>query len=290
MFRHFKQAFQNVGRNGWMSAAAITAVAVSLLLLGIFATVLVNANKIATDVENDVNIRVYVDLAADQKDKERLEEEIQDLAGSATVEFSSKDEELENIQATYGESFDLFEGDDNPLRDVFIVQASSADQTASLAEDIRSLPYASEVDYGGSTADSLFNFINKFRWGAIIASVILLLTSFFLIANTIRVTILSRQEEIEIMKLVGATNWFIRWPYVIEGVILGLLGSLVPFLLIALAYQALFTRSIDFLASSSYTLVPPMPYLLYLGIAMVLAGIVIGVISATSSIRRFLKI
>lgn len=289
MFRAIKQAFQNIGRNGWMSLAAVTAVAVSLFLVGVFATVLVNANKFASDLEGDVTIRAYVDLAADEDDIEEIEAELHALSGVEAVEFSSKDQELERIQS-YDDSLELFEGDENPLPHVFIVYSASADQTPTLADEISQLTYISEVDYGGSLADNLFNFINNFRLVAIIAGIILLLTAFFLIGNTIRITIFSRREEIEIMKLVGATNWFIRWPYVIEGIILGLLGSLIPFLIIAFSYYSLAHRSLNFLATSSYQLVAPMPYLLYLGIGMVVVGILIGIISATSAIRRFLKI
>lgn len=288
--RHTKEASQNVLRNGWMSVAAITAVTVTLLLLGTFISILVNANKFAYDVENNVSIRVYIDLAASEAEVDELEQELIALEGVENVEFSSRDQELEQVIGSYGEEFSLFEGDDNPLLDVFVVNTTEPDLTAKVADDISELTYVSKVNYGGASADRLFELVDNVRIVGIVAVAVLFITAFFLIANTIRVTIFSRSREIEIMKLVGATNWFIRWPYIYEGALLGMIGGLIPAGIIAFGYRAVFGRLLNMLSGTSIDLISPNPFVIYLGIGLVVAGISIGSIASMFSIRRFLKV
>lgn len=288
--KHFKSAFQSFARNGWMSVAAVSAVAVTLFLVGGFIAILFNANKFANDVENDVNIRVYVDLAADESEQTALYDRISALDNVNNIEYSNQDEELDNLIGAYGDSFTLFQGDENPLRDVFVVSATDPESTTALADEISAFEYVSDVNYGGASADTLFNIIDNVRIFGIILVVILVVTAFFLIGNTIRITIFSRSTEIEIMRLVGATNWYIRWPFLIEGAIIGVIGAIIPFILITIVYNTAFDGIMGFLAGTSFALIPPVPFLIYLGLGMILTGVLIGIIASYTSVRRFLKI
>lgn len=288
--KHIKSAFQNFARNGWMTVAAVSAVAITLFLVAGFITILLNANKFASDVENDVNIRVYIDLAAEKDDQEELRQRISAIDGVDDVTFSNQDEELDNLIGTYGDSFNLFKGDDNPLRDVFVVNASSPEDTSKVAETIAGFEYVSDVNYGGASADTLFAVIDNVRLFGMVIVIILVITAFFLIGNTIRMTIFSRATEIEIMRLVGAKNWYIRWPFLIEGSLIGMIGAIIPFLLILLVYNTAFGGIMGFLAGTSFSLIPPTPFLIYLGVGMILVGILMGAIASLTSIRRYLKI
>lgn len=289
-FRHIKQGFQNIGRNFLMSLASITAVAITLLIVGGFTAVILNANKITDDIANDVNIRTYIDLAADDADMDSLEKEILSLEEVESVDFSSKEQELEDIQATYGETYEIFEGDENPLRHVFVVSTYEPHQTHAAAEKIESMSYVSEVNYGGATTDKLFEFVDNFQIIGLIAAGLLLILAYFLISNTIRMTINSRKDEITIMRLVGATKSYIRWPYIIEGKIIGVLGALIPFAVIYFAYDYIYARSLPFFASVNYRMIPPLPFLIYLGAGMLIFGVLIGIIGSSQTMRKYLKI
>lgn len=289
-FGHIGVALKSLRRNGWMTLAAISAVAITLLLVGSLAASVFNINKLATDIEEDVSIRVSIDLAADEDDQEALAEDIRAIDKVDDIDFSSQDEELDNIVGVYGEEFDLFAGDDNPLYDVFIVHARSPEDTQQVAEDIEEFNYVQNVNYGGAEADRLFSLTRNIRNVGIILIGILIFTAIFLISNTIRIAIFSRSTEIEIMKLVGAKNWFIRWPFLIEGAIIGLLGSLIASAIVGYVYVNGFQRLMTFLSSTTFDLLAPDPFLYYLLGTMVGIGVIIGSLGSSLSIRKFLQI
>lgn len=290
IFSHIGVALRSLRRNGWMTVAAASAVAITLLLVGSLVATLFNINKLATDVEEDVSIRVAIDLAAEQEDQEDLKTQIEELNNVETIEFSSQDEELDNIIGVYGEDFNLFEGDDNPLYDVFIVSASSPEDTQQAAEEIQDFDYVQNVNYGGAEADRLFGLTENMRNVGVVVVGVLVFTAVFLISNTIRIAIFSRSTEIEIMKLVGAKNSFIRWPFLIEGAIIGLLGSAVAAGIVGYVYVNGFQRLMRMLSGTTFELLPPNPFLYYLLGIMVAIGVIIGAFGSGLSIRKFLKI
>lgn len=289
-FRHIGTGIRNVFRNGWMSVAAISAVSITLLLVGALIAILMNVNKLATDIEDDVSVRVYIDQTATQADQSTLEKRITSLNEVDTVEFSSKEEELDNVIGSYGDTFTLFGEDENPLYDVFVVSASSPEATSEVAQKIERMPNVSRVNYGGAEADKLISISENIRNFALIIIFALILTAVFLISNTIRITIFSRGTEIEIMKLVGATNWYIRWPFIIEGATIGLFGSILPVAVIVFSYLAIYERVAVYLSGTSFSILSPDPFLIYLVILLAGIGIIIGSIGSSLSIRRFLKI
>lgn len=287
---HIVDAFKSIKRNGWMTLAAASAVTITLLLVGSFIAILMNINKLATDIEEDVSVRVYIDLAADEEEQEELEQNLLALDEVDSLEFSSRDEELDTVVGSYGEQFELFDGDDNPLRDVFVVSATEPEATADVAEEAQDMEHVADVNYGGATADQLFEMMGNVRNVGSIIILALIFTAVFLISNTIRITIFSRRTEIEIMKLVGATNWFIRWPFLIEGALIGLVGSLIPAGIITYGYLEGFRYGQNYLAGSYMGLLEPNPFLIYLIGSLVAIGVIIGSIGSGLSIRKFLKV
>lgn len=290
MGRHIRDAFKSLFRNGWMSVAAVSAVALTLMLVGSFIAILFNVNKLASDIENDVNVRVYVDLAAQQENKDALLQQLDEIPNLETITYSSRDEELDKLIGSYGEEFDLFGGDENPLYDVFILTTQAPEQTKDVAEAAEQLDYVAKVEYGGSTADRLFETIATLRTIGIIIIVGLLLIAVFLISNTIRMTIFSRSTEIEIMRLVGAKNSYIRWPFFIEGAVIGLLGALIPTVVLAFLYNYAFEMGTRYLAGSNFALLSPSPFMTYLGLALLGIGVVLGALGSVFSMTRFLKV
>lgn len=286
--RHVKEGFKSIGRNGWMSFAAISAVSITLLLVGSLIGIVSNINNFATDIENDVSVRVYVDLAATDEIQDNLADQLVALEQVENVTFSSREDELENVKGSYGDTFDLFEGDRNPLHDVFIVDTTSPEVTAEVAAEIESIEYVSDVNYGGADADKLFKMTSTIRnvGGIIIAA--LIFTAVFLISNTIRITIFSRSTEIEIMKLVGATNWFIRWPFLIEGALIGFIGAVIPSVVLWFLYDTIFGTVSGFLSGTTFALLSPDPFMYQLILGLMAIGVTIGAVGSAFSMRRFL--
>ena len=289
MWRHIRDAVKSLFRNGWSTFGAISAVSMVLLLVGIFVSLLFNMNKIATDVEQDVNVRVYIDLAADETKTEELKAAIQALDAVDTVKFRSKDEELDDITKSVAQEFELFKNDSNPLRNAFDVSTKNPNQTKEVATTIEKMDYVARVNYGGARADTLFKVISTSRNVGIGVIAVLLIIALFLISNTIRATIHARRTEIEIMQLVGATKAYIRWPFFLEGGFIGLIGSIVPIAVLWGLYLWVYKGGSDFFAGSNFSLLAPNPFLYRLSLAMAGVGVLIGSFGSIFSMRRFLK-
>lgn len=290
--RHIREGFKNVIRNGWMSVASIGAVTVTLVLVGTFITLMLNINQMTVKVEEDVKIKTLIDVTADDDAIKKLGEEIEAISGVATVEFSSKDDEFRALIEDMGEqgkAWELYE-QDNPLNHAYIVQTIEPQETERVAKEIEKLDYVYKVNYGQDVVPKLFKFNNYVRTIGIILIIGLVLTAIFLISNTIKLTIMARSTEIGIMKLVGATNAFIRWPFFIEGLLLGLLGSVIPILVITIIYSYIYESVVNQTAFPFVQLLPLHPFLLQISGIIVLIGAVIGMWGSGMSVRKFLKV
>ncbi|MCA0971292.1 permease-like cell division protein FtsX [Halobacillus litoralis] len=290
--RHGKEGFKNLTRNSWMSVASISAVTVTLLLVGVFATILLNLNFIGAQIEEDVEVRVFIDLTASEQEQEQLRQEIEDISQISSVEFQSKEEGLNELINSLGNEGEVFESlrEENPLNDVFIVQTEEPEDTIEVAETIQGLQTVEKVEYAKETVERLFNVMDIARNVGLAIIAGLLFTAMFLIANTIRITIVARKREIEIMKMVGATNWFIRWPFLIEGVLIGILGAVIPIALVVLGYNFLFTEIQTRFPTLFIDLLPVYPFVLEVSGILLLMGITIGLWGSFTSIRKYLKV
>lgn len=289
-FRHLLESMKSLKRNGWMSISSISAVAITLSLLAIFAAIILNAVKLADDMENNVDVSVFVVTGANDDDKKELEKELKAIDHVKTVTFSSKDDQLEKIKGSYGKSWDLFE-QDNPLHDVYIVSATDPQYVKSITAAAKKLTtYVQDARYGDDLSDKIFSIAKGVRTWGLVGSILLLLIAMFLISNTIRITILSRQREIQIMRLVGAKNSYIRWPFFLEGGWIGLLGAVIPVLIIVFGYQKFYAVANPIMLRSNYSLVTPNEFMVPVAVGVLLIGVVIGSIGSVISMRRFLKV
>lgn len=293
--RHLREGFKGTLRNGWMTFAAISAVTITLLLVGIFALVMFNVNEISQNVENDVEIQVFVTRTAEEANVEQLGQNIEQIPGVAEVTFSSKDAELENFRNQLGEDASAYGAveQDNPLHDRYIVKASDPLETEQVAEAVQSLENVDRVTYGQDYIDKMFAFFNGIRIGGLVLIVGLTLMAMFLISNTIKMTIFSRRREIEIMRLVGAKNSFIRWPFFIEGLLLGVLGALIPIAVVYFGYDVAYSAlqpSLDQLNSDIFKLIDPSTLTTQVSLVLLALGAFIGIWGSTTSLGRFLKV
>ncbi|MBT2291579.1 permease-like cell division protein FtsX [Paenibacillus albidus] len=297
--RHVREGFKNVFRNGWMSVASITSIVVSLFVLGVFILLVLNVNAIADKADSQVQINVHLALNTEQKMREVLENEISGMPEVSKIEFVSKEQGMKEFREDMGEDaaglLEGFDKDNNPLPDKLVVEVIQPTTVPFVAEKIQALNKTHteqpiyKVNYGKGSIETLFKVTRTVRNIGFIFVAGLALMSMFLISNTIRVTILARRKEIGIMKLVGATNYFIRWPFFIEGALIGLIGSLVTSVTLYIGYSGL-ERSVQGDPMLGLSLIPFGDIWLLLCGLLVGLGVLIGVWGSTVSIRKFLKV
>lgn len=290
--RHLREGTKNILRNGWMSVASIGAVTVTLILVGTFVAIMLNINQMANKVEEDVVIKVLIDLTADDGEIKTLGEDIEAISGVSSIRFSSKDEELNSLIAGMGEQGQAWEliQQDNPLNHAYVVKAGNPQETEKIATKIESMDNVYKVNYGKEVVSQLFKFNNYARTIGVALIAGLVLTAIFLISNTIKLTIMARSTEIGVMKLVGATNGFIRWPFFIEGFLFGVLGSIIPISLIAAAYYYVIQNVSGKTGFYFIEMLPFNPFIWQLSGIILLFGAGIGMLGSMMSIRKFLKV
>lgn len=291
--RHVREGVKNLGRNGWMSFASISAVAITLLILGVFFILAMNVNYFAQSVEKQVEIRVFLDVLATKENVQQVEENIKAIPKVASVTFIPKDEGLKQFKESLGEKAYLFEGleKDNPLPDAFVVKTTQPQDTSAVAAQIKKLEFVNNLNYGEGTVEKLFAVTGAVRNVGIAFIIGLGFTAMFLIANTIKLTIVARRREIEIMKLVGATNWFIRWPFFVEGLLMGIAGALIPTIMLTVGYYYLLDAiHSSFEASQLFKLLPLFPLVNQVSLALLAIGAFIGIWGSLVSVRKFLRV
>jgi cell division transport system permease protein len=292
ILRHIKEGVKNLYRNFWMTSASISAVAVMLLIVGVFLLLILNLNHFATSVEEDVEVRVFIELTSTDEQRDELRTEIERIPSAEKVIYLPKEQGLEQFIESLGEQGEIFEAlrEENPLYDVFVVRAATPQQTEKLASQIEPLSFVEEVGYGKDVVEQLFTFTGLARQIGLILIIGLMLTTMFLIANTIKLTIIARKREIKIMKLVGATNGFIRWPFFVEGLLLGVIGSLIPVAILGFSYDRLYENYSHRLEATFIGLLPTDPLIFQVAGILIAIGAFIGIWGSVMSVRKFLKV
>ncbi|AOF49125.1 permease-like cell division protein FtsX [Tetragenococcus halophilus] len=288
-FQHVLESLKSLRRNGWMTVSSVTAVTVTLTLLGAFLVIILNTVKLAQDMENNVEVSVYVNYETDEDEKKELRNNLEEIPHVESIDFSSKDEELARVQASYGDSWDLFD-QDNPLLDVFILRADDPQYVEDITEEANGMTeYVHDASYGEDLSDRIFSIAQRTRTWGLIGSIVLIIVAIFLISNTIRMTILTRKQEIQVMRLVGAKNGYIRWPFFLEGGWIGLIGSIIPIILMYAGYNKVYELVNPILERSNFSLLQPGSFNWQMSLLLAVIGIVIGSVGSAFSMRRFLK-
>jgi len=290
--RHIRVGCSNIFRNGWMTVASVGAVTTTLILVAVFLALILNLNEMAKNIEDDVEIQTLIDHTANEKDVQSLGKQIEEINGVDTVFFSSNDDELNKLikgMGEEGEAWKLLE-QDNPLNHAFIVRAKNPQDTEMIADQIKDLDHVEKVVFGQEVVEQLFKFTKYARTIGVVLIIALVFTAIFLISNTIKITIMARSKEIGIMKLVGATNWFIRWPFFIEGMLHGVLGSIIPIALILVGYHYIEDAVANQVSFNFVEVLPYNPFAWQLSLIIIAIGAIIGIWGSVMSIRKYLKI
>ncbi|HNU80578.1 MAG TPA: permease-like cell division protein FtsX [Bacillota bacterium] len=288
-----REGFRSLKRNSTMSAAAITSVIAALLVIGIFFIIVINIDYAATKLESQIEMMVYLEDGLSENIIDTMETEIRSINGVKSVEFISKDTALNNLEKNWGENSYLLEGleGDNPLPDAFLITLSDPSDASGVALSVSSISNIEKVVYGKEELANLLNATYVMRMSSVVIILILLFISVFIIANTIKLTLYARRREIGIMKYVGATDWFVRMPFIIEGIIVGMIGAVVSTVILGAGYyycsNLVKNQMIGFM---SISLIPFNQIIVSMVILLIIVGVVIGAVGSLISVRKFIKV
>lgn len=292
IIRPFKEGFIGIIRHLAMSVSSIMAVMVTLFLVSLFLILTVNLQQITDSVQSKVQIHVQILNDVDLTGIGELKRQILEIDGVVDVEFSDKDDELNHFIESYGEEgkiFEMYRGEKNPLRNAFIIEVSQGNLIEQVSNKIENLDGIESVNYGGLNALKLIEILNSVRDSGLILVSVLGLLAIFLITNTIKMSIHSRMNEIQIMRTIGATNSFIRSPFLVEGLLIGLIGSIVPILITIFGYNYIYVSLNGVLLTNIFVLRPAFPFVYQLSYLLVLLGISVGLLGSFISVSRYLR-
>ncbi len=288
-----KEGFKNLWRNRVMSLASIGSVTATLIILGLIFLLILNIDSLGQGAKEQFDtVQVYLedDLSIDKIEK--IGDIIDDLEGIKDIRYESKKEALENMKEKWGEHGYLLEGlETNPLPNSYIISLNNIEDSDTIVSKLEAINGIEEVKFYKDIVDKLIGITNFIRLVGLIIMIILITISIFIIGNTIKLTVFARKREINIMKYIGATNWFIRWPFLIEGTILGLLGSGISLGIIYMAYKYVY----EIVTTNLYVMFTA--YMLPLEVVMdnlllvfLILGSGIGALGSIMSMRKYLRV
>lgn len=282
-------AFKSIRRNLTISIASMATVLVTLLIFGVFLLTALNIGKGVADIESKVEIMVVLKDDVTMMDQREIEIQLKKETGVKDVVYESKAEALEKFKGQLNEYKDLLNGYDdknNPLTNSFLVKLEKPEYAEEVANSVSDMTGVESVENDQELINKIASFTKAIRWVGVVLFIILVGVSLFLIINTIKLTVFSRRREVGIMKFVGATDWFIRWPFIIEGVIIGLLGAILSNIVLYSSYSLLFSVLSKQLITM--TLVAPSYVLTVMLGEFIIGGILIGAFGSFIALRKFL--
>ena len=285
-----QETLRSLRRNNWMSFASVGTVAVSLFVLGVFLLLVLNMNRLASSLESQVQISVYLADGLSESARKDIASDIEALQGIEEIRYVPKEEAKERLAKRLGDQKYLLDalGEKNPLPDSFEVVLKSPALVETAAAAITRMDGVEQAKYGQDVIEHLFAITRLIRIFGLALMVLLAGATLFIISNTIRLTVFARRKEIAIMKYVGATDWFIRWPFLLEGMVLGFVGGVLAAIALQSFYAAMAAKIYETLAF--FPLLPQYPYMYYVSAAILLSGMGIGALGSTISLKRFLKV
>ncbi len=283
-----REVYINMRRNVLMSMASISTVLILSLILGFFIIIVVNLNYWSENIVKQLQIVVYISDGMNDKQIGVLKSSLETTPHIDKIRFISKDEALKIMKERLKNQFEISDIGKNPLPNSFEVIVNKPDKIPNVAAVIKTYPGVDKVRYGEKIAGKLLVINRAVHWIGILIILTLFLSTLFIVSNTIRLTVFARRREITVMQLVGAANWFIRWPFIMEGVLQGFLGALISLLLIKLIYTYFIPRietALPFLTMVSFNSLFSMVSIILLG-----TGIFVGATGSLISVNRFLKL
>ena len=285
-----RETYKSVRRNGFMSVASVSTVAVALLVLGMFLLLFLNTHNMAQYLESQVQISVYMQDSANDKELNNTKAALTKMPGVVKVTFIDKKQAMKRFQDRLGDQKQLLNalGKDNPFPNSFDVQVDKPERIKEVAPLISKLPKIETAKFGQEVIEKLFQLTRILRFGGVVLVFFLAMATLFIISNTIRLTVFARRKEVTIMKYVGATDRFIRWPFILEGMTLGFIGAVLASFVLSIIYRSVVDKihgTLTFLPVLS-----PSPLLWWVTFGLLIAGTAIGALGSFISLRKFLRV
>lgn len=291
--RNIRDSFKSVFRNFALSLASISCITITLIVVAISIILSLNVNNFASLVEKDVTIVAFLENQITEEQKAVVKETIESLDNVESYEFTSKKditEEMIESSETWKNIMTNWSEEENPIQDTYQVKVKDINKISKTAKEIEGIKGVNIVKYGEGMVEQLvtvFDTVRKICIGMVIA---LILVTAFLISNTIKITIVARKREIDIMRLVGASNINIKIPFIFEGLFLGALGSIIPIIATVVGYDTLYEHFNGQLFSPFIQLVKPSPFTFYVSLVLLVIGILVGMFGSWRAVRKHLKI
>lgn len=291
--RSIRDSFKGVFRNFALSLASISSITVTLFVVSVSVLLTYNVNNFAELAKKELTIVAFLESDLSDIEINNIENKLNRIKDVETYNFKSKQDIANEMMESSEELKIIMENwteEDNPLNDTFEIKVTQLEVIDAVADQIRDIEGIKSLQYGEEMVKPLiaiFDVVKNISIGAVGA---LILVTAFLISNTIKITIFSRRREIEIMRLVGASNWNIRIPFLFEGLILGVLGSIIPIVLTIYGYNALYDNFDGQVFSPFIKLISPSPFVFQVSAILLTIGILVGMFGSVRAVRKHLKI
>ena len=292
-FRSLRDAFKSVIRNFSLSLASITCITITLIIIASALLLSENVKNFTNEIEKDVTIVAFLDSDVKNSTRENFETSIKKNLNIETFTYKSKSDvkdEMAKENKTFSSVLSEWDDASNPLKDTYTIKVLDVKSIGDTAKEIEKLDGVSSVQYGEGLVEKLVGVFDAIEKITYIAAFALIVVTIFLIINTIKLTIFSRKREIGIMRLVGASNSRIKLPFVIEGIILGMIGSIIPILVVVFGYSTLYDYFGGVLFSPVIKLVKPVPFVIDTSLVILVIGMVVGMIGSARAVRRYIKV
>ena len=293
--RSIRDAFKSVIRNFSLSLASISCITITLIIVAIAIMASFNVQNFTKEIERDLTIVIFLNNDATEEDIDKVNKELRQISNvdKSSITFESKQEVKEQMQEeseVFDTVLDEWDDDESPLKDTYQVKVKNVEKISDTAARIKIIDSVNTVRYGEGMVEKMvtaFSSIEKVTYGIVIALVIV---TVFLIINTIKLTISARRREIGIMRLVGASNFTIKTPFIVEGMILGLLGSIIPVIFTTYGYLMFYKHFDGYLFTQLIQLIEPEPFIYSTAGIVVVIGILVGMVGSAGAVRKYLKI
>lgn len=293
LFRSISSAFKSVFRNLSLSLASLSCIIITLLIVSVAITFSSNVNNITKKIESDLTIVTFVKSETEEAKIKEIEENLKVLPNIDKISFVSKDQVKDAMKEendTYKKIIEDWGTSENPLDSYFLVTVKSIDDMGETAATIRNLEGVDAVNYGEGLVEQLVSVFDMIKNAMVITVIALIFVTAFLISNTIKITIYSRKNEIDIMRLVGTSNMVIKLPFIFEGLFLGAFGSIIPILATIYSYVFLYDKLGGIFFNPILPMIAPYNFVFKVGLALLAIGSVVGMFGSYKAVRKYLKI
>ena len=293
LLRSISSAFKSVFRNLSLSIAALSCIVITLVIVSVAIIFSSNVNNVTKKIESDLTIVTFVKSDTEESKIKEIEENLKVLPNIDDITFVSKDEVKESMKEeneTYKKIIEDWGNDENPLDSYFLVTVKTVEDMGETAATIRNLEGVDAVNYGEGLVEQLVSVFDMIKNAMVITVVALVFVTAFLISNTIKLTIYSRKNEIDIMRLVGTSNTVIKLPFIFEGLFLGAFGSIIPILITIYSYVFLYDKLGGVFFNQMLPMIAPYNFVFKVGLALLAIGSVVGMLGSYKAVRKYLKI